>query len=302
MAKNQDGLNDIDKLYILSARASRGDYRAEVGLDKLFVSMLKNNKDMKKIVEYFSKNANKRYAQSQYILAICYRNGYGVEKNFTKTIKLCTLSANKNHSFAQHYLALWYSDGIYVKLNLKKAIRLYKLSAEQENAFSQNNLAFSYKHGIGVEIDVKKAIELYTLSAEQGHYVAQYNLAIFYENENNLEKAIKLYALSFCSGFEEANEGLRHFDIKCPICRQKTYIEEYSETYYSSLISPQLSSSDRFTKLEYLLEKNNNDGNDNKCIICYDRIINVKLTCQHRNVCMECFISIYVTSQTNENI
>ena len=87
------------------------------------------------------------------------------------------LAVNGNPN-AQYLLALMYDDGHGVELDDLSAIEWYTAAAHQGHISSQFNLAYMYDYGEGVDEDNKQAVHWYTQSAEQGDVSAQLNLAL----------------------------------------------------------------------------------------------------------------------------
>lgn len=217
---------------------------------------------MEEAIKLITLSAKQNYALAQYKLACCYDNGIGVEEDLKEAVNLYQMSANQNNALAQHNLAVCYQNGRGVEMDINKAIMLYRLSAEQNNASSQNNLAWLYESGKGVESDMNMALKLYKQSADQGLATAQYNLARYYFNIDKKE-SIKLYSLCADKNFQHALAKLKELEIKCPFCRQLSYIGSIK------------------TKTDI-------------CDVCYERNVEVELNggCKHYNLCLECYIGI----------
>jgi uncharacterized protein len=119
-------------------------------------------------VRWYLKAANLGHASSQFNLAISYRKGEGVEKNFVAAVKWAKLAADQGHAGAQGELGLRYEMGEGISKNLDEAVKWYKMSAAQGNPVAQNNLADMYEYGKGVEKNLETAISWYRKAAEQG--------------------------------------------------------------------------------------------------------------------------------------
>ena len=169
-------------------------------------------KDFMNYLHYLNLSSVKNYSLSLFSLGFEHIKGNIVEKNISKTVELFTKSANQGFSRAQYNLGVLYENDNGVEKNIAKAIELYTLSANQGYAPSQYNLAIHYENGESVEKNITKAIDLYTLSANQGYTPAQYNLAILYANGNyinkNISKAVELYTLSAIQGHTLAQNAL----------------------------------------------------------------------------------------------
>ena len=127
----------------------------------------------------------------------------------------------------QAYLAIMYRDGNGVQKDYAKAVEYYTLAAEQDNLTALNNLAILYLEGKGVEADETKAMELYTRAAELGEPYAQYNLGFSYFMGKGVEKdyAKAAYWYNECVNnpnadekiIKEASEQLENPNVKAAL-------------------------------------------------------------------------------------
>ena len=122
-------------------------------------------------------------------MAICYKNGEGVEKDFSK------------------------------------AVYWYQKAAEAGNSGAQNNLAICYKNGEGVEKDITKAVHWWQRAAEAGNSRAEIALNItcklnkIYDVVNVKDGEI--------SHVGECNTGLYSANGKRFLCYFGTYGDDY---------------------------------------------------------------------------
>lgn len=149
---------------------------------------------------------------AQGLLAVCYRFGFGVEKDFAKAVNLLEPIATRGNATAQQMLGQMYHFGQGVDKDLEAAIRYYKLAADQNDVTAQYNLAGLYKEGVGVEQDLSRAAKLYLHAADQGHGAAQHNLALCYQYGHGVpqswEKAIQYYSLAGAQGRADSLNNL----------------------------------------------------------------------------------------------
>jgi TPR repeat protein len=61
-----------------------------------------------------------------------------------------------------------YRNGLGVEQNFSKAVKWYQLAADQNYAFALVNLGYAYEHGEGVPINIKLADQYYERAADQG--------------------------------------------------------------------------------------------------------------------------------------
>lgn len=82
--------------------------------------------------------ADYSYAQAQYNLGICYKNGLGVEKSYDEAAKWFQLAAEKNYANAQYELGLYYISS-YLSGNIldkETGIMWLKKAAESKSSVS----------------------------------------------------------------------------------------------------------------------------------------------------------------------
>lgn len=163
----------------------------------------------------FSKLDNHIGCGALFLLGICYRHGFGAEKNVKKAFEFFERGAERGCSYATYNLAHYYENGIEIDKNLKKAFELYQKAAEQGHAEAMNNVAYCYEEGIGVSPNLKKAVEFYRKAGNLGLPAAQNKLGCFYQSgmegiEINLKKAVEQYQLAADQDFPYAlyNLGL----------------------------------------------------------------------------------------------
>lgn len=84
-----------------------------------------------KVCEYFIQNDND--AESMWHLYVSYKNGNGVEKDFTKAMIWLEKAVSENYSRALLEMALYYFKGDVVEKNLQKAEELCKLAITTGN-------------------------------------------------------------------------------------------------------------------------------------------------------------------------
>ena len=99
----------------------------------------KNEKN-EEAFEYYLKAARQGDAEAQYNLGVCYRKGYGVEKNLTEAVKWLRKAADQGLADAQCMLGLCYELGGGVKKDLSEAVKWYHKAANQGHAQAQDML------------------------------------------------------------------------------------------------------------------------------------------------------------------
>lgn len=104
-----------------------------------------------------------------------------------------------NSTPAMNNLGILYYNGFGADKNLTKTAELYKIAVENGEVTSISNLAYLYSVGEGVKRDINKAIELYEKAIELGNTKCLYNLGILYTSTNlpnfepNYVKAVEIF-------------------------------------------------------------------------------------------------------------
>ena len=78
--------------------------------------------------------AEQGHSESQFVLGLLYRNGKGVEKDFSTAIKWYLLAAENGHAKAQAKLGYMYVNGEGVNKNYVRAYMWGRLSEINENS------------------------------------------------------------------------------------------------------------------------------------------------------------------------
>ena len=116
------------------------------------------------------------YERAQHMVGVCYRRGYGTERDDAKAFEWYTKSSAQEHSLAMVSLGICYEWGWGCNQHTGKAIELYAKSARLGCSAAMNNLGSCYEHGRGVRKDVGKARGWYKKARAQGHEMAQDSL------------------------------------------------------------------------------------------------------------------------------
>ncbi len=137
---------------------------------------------MKEEVNILTSMARQGDMLAQYQLAIMYKHGIAVPKDYEKAKALLEEAARQGFLLAKHTLA-----NMYMREELpeseEKAFSLYKEAAEQGFVISKNTLADIYMMvGEGSPESEEKAFSLYKEAAEQGFVISQYRLIFMYKH------------------------------------------------------------------------------------------------------------------------
>lgn len=206
------------------------------------------NKQDAEATRWFRKAAEQGLDSAQYMLAVAYSRGTGVQKDNGEALRWFRLAAKQELDIAQRDLGLWlfqglgterdevrafdlfqkaarqgnrqamhdlclaYKNGRGVKRDLGEAVRWCREGAERGEAMAQNSIGEFYFFGVGVPKDYEKAFQWLSKSANQGNERAQHNLAVMHQDglgiSKNLAEAIRLYRLAAAKGDESSQLNL----------------------------------------------------------------------------------------------
>ncbi len=172
---------------------------------------------------YIRKNFDKRLPEwqraaeldvreAQWLLARCFEEGFGVERNEVHAISWHIKAAEQGYPLAQNHLGSCYLNGNGVPKDQAEAVQWYLKAAEQGYAMAQSNLAWCFDTGTGVDVDETEAVKWHRKAAQQGDDTGQFNLAVHYEwgsgvTEDKAE-AVKCYRKAALQGYEKAQEAV----------------------------------------------------------------------------------------------
>ncbi len=156
--------------------------------------------------------ANGGDTKAQFVLALRYAEGRGVQKDDTKAAALVTKAANSGLVVAQYRLGALYERGIGVTKSLPDARKWYERAAQGGNRKAMHNLAVLYADGTGIGQNYAEAARWFKQGAEYGVTDSQYNLAVLYERGMGLDKnpteAAKWFAIAAAQGDADASARL----------------------------------------------------------------------------------------------
>ena len=152
--------------------------------------------------------ANGGDAKAQFVLALRYAEGRGVDKDEAKAAALVTKAANSGLVVAQYRMGALFERGIGVTKNLAEAKKWYERAALGGNRKAMHNLAVLYADGTGIGQNYGEAAKWFKQGADYGVTDSQYNLAVLYERGMGLDKnpteAAKWFAIAAGQGDTDA--------------------------------------------------------------------------------------------------
>ena len=116
---------------------------------------------------------------AQLLLAIEYRDGKGVKKDYAEALRWAHLAADKGDAAAQDFVGWMYFRGTGVPHNPALAAGYFK-SASDKSPTAAWNLGQCYFAAQGVEQDIPKALEAWKKAAAMGHGRAASTAAMTY--------------------------------------------------------------------------------------------------------------------------
>lgn len=145
-------------------------------------------KDEFKAVELLERGTKNKDANCAILLANCYRNGIGCDKNDEQAFSLISNFKDINHPIAAKVYAdcLFYGNG--TEVNYSQAAKYYQKAAEMGEVSSMFMLGTMYHEGKGVEIDEKKSFDYFLQAGNYNHPDALKNIAYFYSKGIAVEK------------------------------------------------------------------------------------------------------------------
>lgn len=118
-------------------------------------------------------------AAAQVALAIQYRDGKGVTRDYAEALRWAHLAADRGDPAAMDFVGYMYFRGVGAKRNADVAVGYFKAAADK-SASAAWNLGQCYFAAQGVEQDVPKAIETWRKAAAIGHGRAASTAAMVY--------------------------------------------------------------------------------------------------------------------------
>jgi len=117
--------------------------------------------------------------RAQHALAVRYREGKGVEKDYVQALRWGHLAADRGDAAAMDFIGHAYLTGRGVKRNPSVAFGYFRAAAST-SAQAAFNLGQCYFGAQGVELDIPKALESWKKAAEMGNGRAAVNAAMVY--------------------------------------------------------------------------------------------------------------------------
>ncbi len=151
-------------------KAADKEVNAQLELGQLHKYGLNDYAEARK---WFQKAADQGNIEAKKELGWLYKNGEGVNQNFSKALQLFEEAAEEGNADAQTALGLMYDNGEGVPQDYEEAAEWYEKAVEQNYAPAMYYLGTSYFYGTGVEEDEDYAYQLLRQAADMGFEPAQ---------------------------------------------------------------------------------------------------------------------------------
>ena len=201
----------MKELHLWAAQVANNEKRLEAlfQLGTAYYHGTNVKKNLQTAVKYWEEAAvTGSHPQCFYNLAVCHRDGFGVEKNMKQADAWLQASAEAGQLEAQMVMGVRSYSGDGFPVDKAKAVEYWRKAALQGNSDAAHNVASCYRDGEGVERDYKEALKWYRDGAEQGDMKCQFNLAIFYKKgqscDQDYDRAFKWLQKSAEQGFPNA--------------------------------------------------------------------------------------------------
>ena len=126
--------------------------------------------DAKKAVQLLTQNPLERNKKYHFLLARCYFNGDGIEKNLKKAFEEFKRAAEAGYGKAKDYLGDCYYHGYGTQVDYCKAAKWYEDAANHHaNGDSAHSLACMYMKGQGVPKNKQTAFSIFSACCPGRH-------------------------------------------------------------------------------------------------------------------------------------
>ena len=203
--KDQQRIANIAKYW---NAAHQGEAEAQYMLAICYATGNGIEKDESIARKWFKSSADGGFAKAQLAFGVWLLKGKGGEKDIPQGMEYCEKAAKQNYSEAFGILGSLYFEGVVVARNYKKAVEHYTKAAQIGSISAIFNLAFCYREGFGVKKNLAEAFKLFTAASEKGFIPAAFCVAECYENGNGVEinytHALNFYTKAASQKWENA--------------------------------------------------------------------------------------------------
>lgn len=155
----------LSEMQVMRIEAEKGNPRAQTELAMEYILGNELPEEPEKAFMWLLKAAKQDYADAQYLLGNCYKEGDGTKQDFEEALRWYREGASQNHRESQWELGVLYYNGEAVIQNYSKAFELFTEAASQGLIDAQRVLGIMYQEGLGVEIDEVSAYMWFEIAA-----------------------------------------------------------------------------------------------------------------------------------------
>lgn len=151
----------------LRLAAANGDPSAEFEVGARFAEGKGTPQNYKEAAKWYSRSADRGFAQSQYRLGTFYERGLGLKADRNLAAAWYRRAADQGNIKAMHNLAVLSANQVSQSPDYTMAAQWFEQAAKHGLADSQFNLAILYENGLGVKRDLKQAFLWISLAARE---------------------------------------------------------------------------------------------------------------------------------------
>ena len=158
---------DISKAESINLNYLRSDISKKVyEANKYF--WIAEYRDYEKAISIATKSFEEAVSTFGYMLGVAYKNGYGVDVDYSKSHYYYLRSALTGNTSSQYNVGVNYYTGEGVKIDKKVALKWVRMAAHKNHAKALLLLGYFYELGDCVEQDYDAAITFYKKAAQLG--------------------------------------------------------------------------------------------------------------------------------------
>ncbi|MBQ1407833.1 MAG: toll/interleukin-1 receptor domain-containing protein [Eubacterium sp.] len=177
----ENNLQSVD-IEPLTASAGEGNTDAMLLLASCYENGWGTEKDPEKALYWFLKGAEAGDTGCMTAAANCLRLGTGAEADPVQAFGWYKKAAEAGDLSGMVTLGFAYEDGIGTEPDPAAAFEWYKKAAEAGNEEAMAQLTRCYRNGIGTEVSLEDAFKWMSTLADTGNVIAIYNLGLMYQS------------------------------------------------------------------------------------------------------------------------
>lgn len=239
-----------------------------------------NARAMNRLAYYYQKIQDYDNMQRYYLLAISHGNSSAMNNlgmyyyelhDYDLALKYYTLAIEKGSPCGANNLAIYYQE----HKDYDAMLKYYLLAIENDDSNAMFNLGLYYQ----TIKDYDAMFKYYLLAIEHDNMDAAKNLGNYYRKMEQYDEAIKYYLLSIDDNTANFNYCLSKIAVCEPnlLLAHRKYLNKGNSARLNDVMVKNIRTSASEPK--------------KKCHICFEKMLCVKLLCNHE-LCTECFCKI----------